>query len=56
MHLNLNVLSSVVTVVWFFAFLALWLWAWSRRRRADYEAAARLPLEEDPCGPSEGSG
>jgi cytochrome c oxidase cbb3-type subunit IV len=30
--------------------LFLWLvaWAWSRARRPDFEAAARLPLEEDP--------
>jgi cytochrome c oxidase cbb3-type subunit IV len=40
------ILSSVVTVVWFVTFVALWLWAWSRRRRADFDAAARLPLDD----------
>lgn len=46
MHLNPDVLSSVVTIVWFLAFIALCVWAWSGRRRKDFEAAARLPLEE----------
>jgi cbb3-type cytochrome oxidase subunit 3 len=44
-------MSSVVTVVWFLAFIALWVWAWGRGRRADYAAAARLPLEEDAAAP-----
>jgi cbb3-type cytochrome oxidase subunit 3 len=46
MHLAIF-MSSMVTVVWFVAFIALCLWAWSRRRRADFAAAARIPLEED---------
>jgi len=46
MHLNPDLLSSVVTVVWFLAFIALCVWAWSGRRRKDFEAAARMPLEE----------
>ncbi len=46
MHLDPEALSSVVTIVWFLAFVALCVWAWSGRRRKDFEAAARLPLEE----------
>ena len=53
MHLSPGVLSSVVTIVWFLAFIALWMWAWSGRRRKDYEAAARLPLEETSEPPAE---
>jgi cytochrome c oxidase cbb3-type subunit IV len=59
MKLNYNLLSSVVTVAWFVSFIALWLWAWNRRRRADFAAAARMPLEEDsasPAGKPTGSG
>ena len=51
MHLNLDVLSSAVTVLWLLAFIALWVWAWSGRRRKEFEAAARLPFDE----PAEGS-
>jgi cytochrome c oxidase cbb3-type subunit 4 len=46
MHLSPDVLSSVVTVVWFLCFIALCVWAWSGRRRKHWDAAARLPLEE----------
>lgn len=46
MNLNPDVLSSVVTIVWFLAFIALCVWAWSGRRRKEFDAAARLPLEE----------
>jgi len=48
MHLNPDVLSSAVTIVWFLAFVALCLWAWSSRRRKDFDAAAQLPLEDLP--------
>jgi len=46
MHFNVNILSSVVTIVWFLAFIALCVWAWSGRRRKDFEAAARLPFDD----------
>jgi cytochrome c oxidase cbb3-type subunit IV len=47
-----GVLRGVVAGVLFAAFLLLWLWAYSARRKPGFEAAARLPLEED----SEGDG
>ena len=50
MHLDFELLSAVVTLVWFVAFIGLWLWAWSRRRRPVYDAAARMPLEQDGSG------
>ena len=28
-------------------FIGLCIWAWSSRRKADFEASAALPLEED---------
>ena len=39
----------MITAVLMLAFVGIVLWAWSGRRRAAYEAAARLPLEEDPA-------
>jgi len=50
MHLDLEVLSSAVTVLWLLAFIALWIWAWSGRRRKEFEAAARLPFDEPDAG------
>jgi len=43
--MDFELLSGVVTVVWFVAFIGLCLWAWSRGRRGVYAAAARLPLD-----------
>ena len=40
-------LSSIMTVVMMAIFIGIVLWAWSGKRSADFEAAARVPLEED---------
>ena len=42
-----GILRGVVAGVLLVAFLALWLWAYSGRRRPAFDAAARLPLEDD---------
>ena len=58
LHVDLELLSGVVTVVWFVAFVGLCLWAWSRGRRSVYAAAARMPLDvtADNCtAPQDGS-
>lgn len=45
--MDLNTIRAAITVAAFITFLAIVAWAWSSRRRADFDAAARLPLEED---------
>jgi len=50
MHLDFEVLSGAVTVLWLLAFIALCLWAWSGRRRKAFDAAARLPFDESDAG------
>jgi cytochrome c oxidase cbb3-type subunit 4 len=45
--MDVNLLRSVITAVLFAVFIGIVLWAWSKGRRADFEAAARLPLEDD---------
>jgi cytochrome c oxidase cbb3-type subunit IV len=45
---TLNLLRGVATALAMLAFLSVVAWAWSRRRRDSFDAAARLPLEEDP--------
>jgi cytochrome c oxidase cbb3-type subunit IV len=52
-HFDINIARGVITIAWFVLFIALWLSCWSRRRRAEYDAAARLPFEED-AGRGEG--
>jgi cytochrome c oxidase cbb3-type subunit 4 len=41
------VLSGIVTSVLLVLFLVGWAWAWSPKRKPDFDAAARLPLDED---------
>lgn len=45
--MDVNTLRSIATVVSFITFIGIVLWAWSRRNAADFEAAARLPFEQD---------
>jgi len=45
---TLNLLRGIGTALAMLAFVSVVVWAWSRRRREAFDAAARLPLEEDP--------
>jgi cytochrome c oxidase cbb3-type subunit 4 len=45
--MDINDLRGLLTAVLLFAFIGLCAWAWSSRRKADFEAIAALPLEED---------
>jgi cytochrome c oxidase cbb3-type subunit 4 len=45
--MDINDLRGLLTAVLLFSFVGLWIWAWSSRRKADFEASAALPLEED---------
>jgi cytochrome c oxidase cbb3-type subunit 4 len=45
--MDINTIRSVITVAALITFLGIVAWAWSSRRRADFDAAARLPLDED---------
>jgi cytochrome c oxidase cbb3-type subunit 4 len=44
-------LRGAITLVLLILFVALWAWTWSRKRRKDFDAAARLPLEDDRTPP-----
>jgi cytochrome c oxidase cbb3-type subunit 4 len=28
-------------------FVGIWAWSWSRKRHAEFDAASRLPLDDD---------
>jgi len=45
--MDINLMRSLITALLFVAFIGIVLWAWSKGKRADFEAAARLPLEDD---------
>jgi cbb3-type cytochrome oxidase subunit 3 len=40
-------MSAWTTVVLFAVFIGIFLWAWSSARNGAFDAAARLPLEDD---------
>lgn len=40
--------SGIITLALLALFLGGWIWAWSPRRKAEFDAAARQPLEEPP--------
>ena len=40
-------IAGIVTAILLASFLAGSAWAFSARRRAEFDAAARMPLEED---------
>jgi cytochrome c oxidase cbb3-type subunit 4 len=39
-------LSGIVTLLLIALFLGAWAWAWQPERKPEFEAAARLPLED----------
>ncbi len=45
--MDINLVRSILTAVMFAVFMGIVLWAWSSRRKTDFEAAARLPLDDD---------
>ena len=48
--MDIDTFRGIVTAVLLALFVWLVVWAWSKARRPDFEAAARLPLEEDGQG------
>jgi len=45
--MDIGTFRGVLTIVLMVLFVALVFWAYSRRRHADFEAAAKLPLDDD---------
>ncbi len=39
-------ISGLTTIALLVLFLGAWIWAWNPRRKSEFDAAARLPLEE----------
>ena len=44
-------ISGIVTLVAFLSFLGIVFWAYSRRNRPRFDAASRLPLEDEASSP-----
>ena len=46
--MDIGVVRGLITLALMAAFIAMVVIVWSRRRSAEFESAARLPLEEVP--------
>lgn len=44
--MNAGTFSGLVTAFLLLAFIVGWVWAFSAKRKSEFEAAARLPLED----------
>jgi cytochrome c oxidase cbb3-type subunit 4 len=45
--MDIGIFRGVITAILMALFIALVFWAYSRRRQPDFDAAARLPLDDD---------
>jgi cytochrome c oxidase cbb3-type subunit 4 len=45
--MDIGTIRGLLTLAILVLFLALWAWSWSRKRQPEFDAAARLPLEND---------
>ena len=45
--MDIGTFRGLLTALLMLLFVALVIWAYSRRRKEDFDAAARLPLDED---------
>jgi cytochrome c oxidase cbb3-type subunit 4 len=45
--MDINVFRGIVTGVLLGLFVWLVIWAWSKARKPSFDAAARLPLDEE---------
>lgn len=53
--MDIGTVRGLITLALLLAFVAIVAWAWSRRRKPDFDAMARLPLEEDKPADDQGS-
>ena len=43
-------ISGIIAGTLLVLFMAGWVWAWRPARKAEFDAAARLPLEDEATG------
>jgi cytochrome c oxidase cbb3-type subunit 4 len=53
MEIDMGIVRGLLTVTLLLLFLGVWAWSWSRKRKTDFDAAAKMPLEDDSRPPAE---
>lgn len=54
--MNLATIHSLWTVLLMILFLGIVVWAYSSRRKKQFDAAARMPLEDEDAAPAYSTG
>jgi cytochrome c oxidase cbb3-type subunit 4 len=52
MTMELSMIHAIWTIVLMLLFIGIVIWAWSGKQKARFDAAARLPFDEDPGVPT----
>ncbi len=50
--MDMGIVRGLITALVLILFVGIWAWSWSRNRKADFDAAARLPLGDDQAPPA----
>jgi len=51
--MDIGIVRGLITAILLLAFIGLWFFSWSKKRSAEYDAASRLPLEDDSRPPAD---
>ena len=44
--MDIGIVRGLITALILLLFLGIWAWSFSKRRKPDFDAAARLPLDD----------
>jgi cytochrome c oxidase cbb3-type subunit 4 len=53
--MDMGIVRGLITLSILVLFLGIWAWSWSRKRHTDFDAASRLPLDDDSIPPANGN-
>lgn len=45
--MDIGIIRGLITFLVLVLFVSIWIWSFSRNRRSEYDAAARMPLDDD---------
>ena len=50
--MDMGIVRGLITLLVLVLFVGIWAWSWSRNRNAEFDAASRLPLDDDTSPPA----
>lgn len=51
--MDMGIIRGIITLLVLLLFLGIWAWSFSRKRQPEFDAAARLPLDNDSHPPGD---